>query len=298
VKIFIAGSTGLVGSALIPVLRSQGHEVVRLVRNQPKAPDEIPWNPAARGFAPAGIDGADAIINLAGENVGAGRWTAARRERIRSSRVDTTAALVGALAKLARKPAVLVNASAVGFYGDRGDDILTEESGPGRGFLAEVCQAWESRAQDAAQTGVRTVQLRFGVILSPKGGALAKMLPVFRLGLGGRLGSGKQWMSWVSLDDAVGVIGHALANPACAGPVNVVAPGSMTNAEFTAQLGAVLRRPAVLPVPATVLRLLFGTMADETLLASSRARPRILDNAGYIFRHPELALALDDLRRE
>jgi uncharacterized protein (TIGR01777 family) len=298
VKIIIAGSTGLVGSALIPVLRSQGHEVLRLVRSRPKGPDEIPWNPARRELALPAIEGADAIVNLSGENVSAGRWTAARRARIRDSRVDATATLVGALAKVMPKPAVLVNASAVGFYGDRGDDILTEVSEPGTGFLAEVCQAWENEAEAAHQSGVRAVRLRFGVILSSKGGALAKMLPVFRLGLGGRLGSGKQWMSWVSLDDVLGAIGHALVNPACTGPVNVVAPGAVTNAEFTVHLGASLRRPAVLPVPAAILRLGLGQMADEALLASTRAVPRALEDGGYVFRHPKLALALDDLRAE
>ncbi len=295
-KIIIAGSTGLVGSALIPVLRMQGHEVMRLVRSRPEAPDEIPWNPAERQLPVARIEGADAIINLAGENVGAGRWTKARRVRIRASRRDSTATLVSAMNALARKPGVFVNASAVGFYGDRGDEMLTEASGPGPGFLAEVCQEWEKEAEAAMQAGVRTVRLRFGVILSPEGGALAKMLPVFRLGLGGRLGSGKQWMSWVSLPDALGAIGHALVHSACAGPVNVVAPGSATNAQFTARLGAALRRPALLPVPAVALRLLFGRMADEALLASTRAVPRALEQAGYVFQHPELALALEDLR--
>ncbi len=297
-KIVIAGSSGLVGSALIPVLRSQGHEILRLVRSEPKASDEIQWNPARRELGLSGIEGVDAIVNLAGENVSAGRWTAARQERIRTSRVDATATLVGLLASLGRKPTVLVNASAVGFYGDRGAEILTEESEPGRGFLAGVCQEWENQAEGAGRAGVRTVRLRFGVILSPKGGALAKMLPVFRLGLGGRLGSGQQWMSWVSLDDAVGAIGHALVNPACSGPVNVVAPGGVTNAEFTTRLGRALRRPAVLPVPAMVLRAVFGRMADEALLASTRVVPRVLERGGFAFQHPELAMALDDLRAE
>lgn len=295
-KIIIAGSTGLVGSALIPVLRARGHEVGRLVRGTAKAPDEIGWNPAEHELPLGLTEGVDAIVNLAGENVGAGRWTQARLERIRSSRLDTTATLVVAMSRLARRPAVFVNASAVGFYGDRGDEVLTEQSGPGRGLLAGICQEWETQAEAAAAWGVRTVRLRFGVILSPKGGALGKMLPVFRLGLGGRLGSGRQWMSWVSLTDAVGAIGHALVDPACAGPVNVVAPGSVTNAEFTVRLGTALRRPAVLPVPAAALRVLFGRMADETLLGSTRVVPRVLEQGGYVFQHPALALALAELR--
>lgn len=291
-KIVVAGASGLVGSALVPALRTAGHEVFRLVRRAPAAPDEIPWDPAQGDLAPAALAGADAFVNLAGENVGAGRWTAARRERILRSRVDATRTLVAAMKQLRPAPAVFLSASAVGFYGDRGDEPLTESSALGHGFLPEVCLAWETHAEAAARAGIRTVLLRFGMILAGQGGALAKMLPLFRLGLGGRLGPGTQWMSWISLPDAVGAIQHALATPACVGPLNVVAPGPVPNAAFTATLARVLRRPAILPAPAWALRLAFGRMADEALLASLRVQPAALGGSGYAFQHPTLEAAL------
>jgi uncharacterized protein (TIGR01777 family) len=282
----------LVGSALVPALRASGHDVYRLVRRVPSASDEIPWNPAHSDLAPAALAGTDAIINLAGENVGAGRWTAARRERILRSRVEATRTLAAAAKQLSAAPSVFLSASAVGFYGDRGDDVLTESSPMGIGFLPEVCLAWETHAEAAARAGIRTAYLRFGMILAGQGGALAKMLPLFRLGLGGRLGPGTQWMSWVSLPDAVGAIQHALVTPACAGPLNIVAPDPVPNATFTATLAHVLRRPAFLPAPAWALRLALGRMADEALLASLRAQPAALRRTGYAFQHPTLEAAL------
>lgn len=293
-KIVIAGASGLVGSALVPALRTARHDVFPLVRGRAaSARDEIAWSPATGDIDRGGLEGADAIINLAGENLGAGRWTAARRERILRSRVEATRTLVTAIGQMASKPKVFASASAVGFYGDRGDSVLTERSGIGRGFLPEVTLAWETHAEGAAGFGVRTALLRFGLILAREGGALARMLPLFRLGLGGRLGSGQQWMSWISRDDVVGVIEHVLSDARCVGPINVVAPAPVTNVEFTAALARVLRRPAVLPAPAWALRTVLGRkLADEALLASTRAAPQRLGEVGYRFRHPAIESAL------
>jgi uncharacterized protein (TIGR01777 family) len=292
-KIVIAGASGLVGFALAPSLRAAGHEVFRLVRGRAaRAADEIAWNPATGDIDQTRFQGAGAVINLAGENLGAGRWTAARRDRILRSRVDATQTLVAGMANLARKPEVFLSASAVGFYGDRGDEVLTEASAIGHGFLPEVCLAWETHAEGATRVGVRTVMLRFGMILAREGGALPKMLPLFRLGLGGRLGSGRQWMSWVGIEDVVGVVGHALRDSRSAGPVNVVAPNPVTNAEFARALARELRRPAVLPAPAFMLRLVLGRpMAEGALLSSLRAVPERLGELGYAFRHPTIASA-------
>jgi uncharacterized protein (TIGR01777 family) len=293
-RVLVAGASGLVGRALDALLTTQGHSVVRLVR-RPVAPGEtgvVTWNPAAGELDTANLGEVDAVVNLSGENVGAGRWTAARREAILRSRIDTTKTLVAAVSKFGRKPEVFVNASAVGFYGERGEDEVTEASEVGQGFLPEVCLVWETHAEGAARAGIRTAWLRFGVVLTPAGGALAKLLPVFRAGFGGRVGNGKQWMSWVSIDDGVGAIYHALVEGRCAGPINVVAPQIVTNAEFSAELGRVLHRPAVVPVPAVVLRLIFGEMADATLLASTRALPERLVETGYAFRQPKLEGAL------
>ncbi len=291
-RLLIAGASGLIGRALTVQLARDGHEVWTLVRRAPAGPREIRWDPAAGELDPTAIAGVDGIVNLAGENIAAGRWTAARRTAILRSRVEATRTLVLALQRVPRPPEVFVSASAVGFYGDRGDELLAEDAAIGQGFLSEVCLAWETHAEGAARAGVRTVLLRFGVVLAAEGGALAKMLPVFRAGLGGRVGSGRQWMSWVGREDALRVVGHALADPRCRGPVNVVAPAAVTNAEFTAELARVLRRPAVLPVPAAALRLLFGAMAEGTLLASTRAEPRALRRSGFEFRHPTLEAAL------
>jgi len=291
-KIVIAGAAGFLGRALVPALRAAGHEVRRLVRRAAIGDDEVGWNPASGEIDEQRLADLDAAINLAGENIAAGRWTAARRERILHSRVDATRTLVGALNKLSRKPAVLVSASAVGYYGDRGDEIVAENCGIGQGFLPEVCLAWETHAEGAARHWIRTVLLRFGMILSPEGGALARMLPLFRLGLGGRLGSGRQWMSWIAREDAIRGIEHAVRDVHGAGPVNFVAPGAVTNLEFTATLARVVGRPAVLPAPSWALRLAFGQMADEAILASVRAAPQRLIESGFRFQHPELESAL------
>jgi uncharacterized protein (TIGR01777 family) len=293
-KIVIAGASGFVGGALTPALRASGHDVFRLVRGRgARAADEIAWNPAVGEIDLERLKGVGAIINLAGENLAAGRWTEARRERILRSRVAATRTLVTAMTELERKPDVFISSSAIGFYGERGDEVLTETSGIGSGFLSEVCLAWETHAEGAARLGVRTVILRFGMILGREGGALAKMLPLFRVGLGGRLASGRQWTSWVALADVAGVVGHVLRNTRCAGPINVVAPRPVTNREFAASLGRVLRRPAILPAPAWALRLAFGRrMADEVLLSSVRAAPGRLRDTGYAFQHQTLESAL------
>ncbi len=287
----VAGASGLVGRALVARLRDQGHRVRTLVRRPAETPDEIPWDPGAGKVAPEVFAETDAVINLAGENLAAGRWTTKRRDAILRSRVDTTRTLVAAVREAKRRPAVFVNASATGIYGDRGDELLTEASTVGTSFLADVCRAWEEPLT-AAPAGVRTVALRTGVVLTRQGGALAKMLPAFRAGVGGRLGSGRQWMSWITLDDLLGVIGHVLTHPACAGAINAVAPHPVTNADFTAALGRVLRRPTVFPVPAFALRLLFGQMADEALLSSARVVPKVLLDSGFEFRQGEIEAAL------
>lgn len=291
-KIVVAGASGLIGRAFVHAARAEGHTVKKLVRREARAADEITWDPAAGTLAASALEGTDAIVNLAGESVASGRWTDERRERILRSRTDATRTLVVAVGKLTRKPEVWLNASAVGFYGDRGDELLPESAPIGQGFLAEVCLAWETHAEGAARKGVRVVLLRFGTVLAGEGGALAKMLPVFRLGLGGRLGPGTQWMSWVALEDVVGAMLHALREPRCAGPFNIVSPQPVRNAEFTATLGRVLRRPAMLPAPAWALRMAFGQMADEALLASTRAEPQRLAETGYVFRQPALEAAL------
>lgn len=288
----VAGASGLVGRALGAALVREGWIVRRLVRRTPGAPGEFAWDPAAGRVDAAALAGAHAVINLAGENIAAGRWTAARRERILRSRVDATRTLVVALQAMPKKPAVLLNASAVGIYGDRGDEVLTESSGMGVGFLTEVTLAWETHAEGAARAGVRTVLLRFGMVVAADGGALGKMLPLFRLGLGGPLGGGAQWMSWIGIDDAVGAMLHALRDERATGAMNVVAPTPVTNAEFTAALGRAVRRPAVLPAPAWALRAVFGAMADEMLLASTRVAPRQLERLGYRFKQPTIDAAL------
>lgn len=291
-RILLAGGSGLVGRALEAFLQTQGHTVVRLVRRPARGGAERTWNPASGKIDPAAMDGIHAVVNLSGENIAAGRWTAARREAIRRSRIDATRTLVAAIGRSPEKPAVLVNASAVGIYGDRGDTVLAEDAGSGHDFLAEVCHAWEAEANRVADHGVRPVVLRFGVVLTPAGGALGKLLPLFNAGLGGRVGRGTQWMSWIGSDDVIGAVYHAMLEPRCVGPLNVVAPEPVTNAAFTRILAQTLHRPAVLPVPAVVLRTVFGEMADATLLASTRAVPAALLATDYRFRHPTLAVAL------
>lgn len=287
----IAGATGLLGRALTAFLRTQGHTVIRLVRRPTQAADEVFWEPAKRRLDANAVRGVDGIINLSGAGVADGRWSPERRDAILRSRVDSTRTLVEAIAAVKserQRPFVFISASATGFYGDRKDDVLDETATRGNGFLADVCEAWEREAMAAEALGVRVVRLRTGVVLTPAGGALAKLLPVFRLGLGGRLGAGKRWMSWISLDDVVGAIYHAVLDRRCDGAVNVVAPEAVTNAEFTRTLGRVLRRPTVLPVPPCVLRTALGELAEETVLASARVLPVKLQEAGYVFRHGNL----------
>jgi hypothetical protein len=286
----VSGSTGLIGSEVVTVLSAGGHGVVRLVRRLP-APGEkaVRWDPERGEVDAAGLEGLDAVVHLAGENVGSGRWTAARKAAIRDSRVKGTRLLCEALAGLARPPETLVCASAVGYYGDRGEEVLTEESPPGAGFLPEVCREWETASGPAVRKGIRVVALRFGMVLSPKGGALSRMLPLFRAGLGGVIGGGRQYVSWVALDDLPLIILHAFQHRDLNGPVNAVAPRPVTNREFTEALGKALSRPTPLPVPAFALRLAVGgEMADALLLSSARVVPKRLIDTGYTFLSPEL----------
>ncbi len=291
-KVLITGATGFVGSPLVDLLTQAGDQVVRISRRSAPGKDSIQWNPAAGRLEAASLEGADAVVHLAGESIAAGRWTAAQKARIRDSRVLGTRLLAESLARLSRRPKVLVSASAIGYYGNRGDERLDESSASGTGFLPEVCREWEAAAKPAADCGIRVVQLRIGLVLAPGGGALAKMLPPFQMGVGGIIGDGRQYMSWIALNDLVAVIRHALITGNLAGPVNAVAPQAVTNREFTKTLGHVLGRPTILPMPAFAARLAFGEMADELLLSSARVEPRNLLASRYVFRHPELESAL------
>ena len=292
-KIAVSGASGLVGGALVRELEASGHDCARLVRRAPRNPDELEWRPE-RGLAePAAVRGFDALVHLAGESVAGGRWTAARRRRIRASRGPATRRLVESLSTIEQPPRAFVCASAVGYYGDRGNEPLDEDSSPGDGFLATVCRDWEAAASTAATVCERVVVLRFGVVLSTRGGALPRMLAPFRLGLGGRLGSGRQYVPWIHLDDATAAIRRLLAQGE--GPVNLTAPEAVTNADLTRALARVLRRPAVFPAPRPALLAAFGAMARETLLASARVVPARLLAGGFAYRYPTLDSAL---RRE
>lgn len=292
-KILMSGASGLVGTALTKSLEADGHEVNPLVRySTAYGAKEIEWNPARYSIAMSRIEGFDAVIHLAGESIAEGRWTDEKKKRIRDSRVKGTQLLSESIASLATPPRVFLSASASGYYGDRGDEILTEASQPGDDFLADVCVAWENATRDAAEKGIRTVNLRFGIILAQDGGALAKMLPPFRMGVGGRVGDGKQWMSWIALEDVVAAIKQALEDEALHGPVNVVTPNPVTNAEFTKTLGRVLSRPTIFPIPAFGVRLAFGELADALLLASQRVEPAKLKQVNFEFRYPRLEEAL------
>ncbi|MFN0181955.1 MAG: TIGR01777 family oxidoreductase [Gemmatimonadales bacterium] len=288
----VTGASGLIGRAVGAMLTGAGHQVIPLVR-RPPGPGERRWDPGAP-VDPATFAGVDAVIHLAGENIAAGRWTAARKAAIRSSRLAGTASLVEAIRHAPTKPTAFVSASAIGFYGDRGDQPLTERDGAGGGFLGELAVAWEAPTLPLADLGVRVATTRFGIVLSPAGGALEKMLLPFQLGLGARLGSGRQWMSWISIDDCAAAIIHALL-AGLTGPINLTAPEPVTNGDFTRALGGVLHRPAVLAAPAPVLRLALGELADEGLLASARVLPRVLLDSGYRFRHPTIGEALRHL---
>jgi uncharacterized protein (TIGR01777 family) len=290
----VSGASGLIGRALIASLLETGHRVTRLVRRPARA-GEISWDPESGNLDPADLEGIDAVVHLAAENVGA-RWTARRKQRIRESRLRGTRLISEALGRR-RGPATLVSASAIGVYGHRGDDVLTESSGPGDpgDFLVATALEWEASTEPARRAGVRVVLPRFGVVLSPEGGALARMLLPFRLGVGGRLGSGRQWMSWVSIHDVVGAIKHLLVDTSLNGPVNVTSPEPVTNRDFTRILGRVLKRPTVLVVPAFALRLAYGDMAQSTLLSSARVLPEKILRSGFRFRHPDLETALRHL---
>jgi hypothetical protein len=290
-KVLVTGSSGLIGSALMPALRGAGHTVVRLVRARP-GPGSARWNPDEGSLDPGALDGVDAVVHLAGENIAAGRWTPARKARILDSRVRGTALLARALRELNRKPKIFLSGSAVGFYGNRGDELVDESSVRGHGFLADVCAQWEAAACPAADAGIRVVTVRTAVVLSSAGGALRKMLPPFRLGVGGPVGPGTQYMSWIAIDDVVGAIQHLIAADSVVGPVNLAAPNAVTNREFTKTLGKVLGRPTLFRVPTFAIRLALGEMADEMLLTSIRAQPTRLTASGYRFRYSELEAAL------
>lgn len=296
-KVLISGATGMVGTALSEELRGAGHEVTTLSRSKPSSGDTVRWDPSRRSVDSSRLEGHDAAVHLAGESiVGSNpvteRWTPQKKARIMDSRRQGTTFLAETLAKLSEKPKVLVSASAVGYYGDRGNELLREDSGPGSDFLAEVCKAWEASADAAREAGIRVVHPRIGIVLSTQGGALGATLPIFKLGGGGKIGSGRQYWSWVALDDLVGSIRHALENEAVEGPMNVGSPNPTTNAEYTKVLGEVLGRPTFLPLPAPAARLMLGEVADALLLASARMEPAKLEATNYEFRHPELEGAL------
>ncbi len=296
-KILVTGSSGLVGTALVRALGRDGHMVCRLMRPESAANEEVKdgfnvaWNPATGELGGAGV-GPDAVVNLAGASIADGRWSAERKQVLRSSRIGTTRALVEALAKMNVRPSVLVSASAIGIYGNRGDELLTEESKVGTDFLAELARDWEAEVLKAEALGIRVVLARLGIILSREGGALAKVLLPFKLGAGGRLGSGQQWMSWVTLDDVVGILRMAIEKVAVRGAVNVVAPQPVKNAEFTKMLAKALHRPALFPAPGFALRLALGEMADALLLSSQRVAPQRVQQAGFRFAHADLTTAL------
>ncbi len=290
-KVAVTGSTGLVGRSLVGLLRAKGDVVVRLVRHGDPAADEVTWDAVTGAVNENHLAGVDAIVHLAGENI-ATRWSGKVKTAIRDSRVKGTDAIARIAARLPRKPDVLVCASAIGLYGDRGDEVLDEDAAPGKGFLPDVCSAWEAAAAPARDAGIRVVHVRIGVVLSPLGGALEKMLPPFKLGLGGPIGNGRQWLSWISIGDVCGALRHAVVTPSLAGPVNAVAPNPATNRDFAKTLGKVLHRPALAPLPGFVAKLALGQMAEDLLLASTRVAPKKLQASGFRFEHPQLEAAL------
>ncbi len=295
-RILISGASGLVGRSLAQLLRANGHQVARLVRpGTSPEPGDVRWDPPAATIDMDVMEGVEAVVHLSGASIAAGRWTSARKAELRSSRVDTTRVLVDALARLRQKPRVFVCASAIGYYGDRGDEVLTEASDGGTDFLALLARDWEAEAVRAQHAGIRTARLRFGVILASEGGALAKMLAPLRWGMGGRLGSGRQWMSWIVLQDAIEIARNAISDERYSGAVNVVAPYPVRNAEFTRIAAGVLERPAIFPAPAFALRLALGEMAQPLLLASERVQPARLAELGYSFRFESIEPALRSL---
>ncbi|MEX5632018.1 TIGR01777 family oxidoreductase [Parafrankia sp. FMc2] len=299
-KVAVTGSSGLIGSALLPALQADGHEVVRIVRRPPGDASEIRWDPAAGMLDPTALRGVDAVVNLAGAGIGDHRWTSGYRQRLRSSRIDGTRLLAETLAGLSPAPRVLLSGSAIGWYGTAAGSAaaaLDESAAPGDGFLAGLARDWEAATTAADQAGLRVVHLRTGIVLSARGGMLPRLLPIFRLGAGGRLGSGRQWLSWISLIDTVGALCFLLGAEEVRGPVNLVAPHPVTNAEFTTALAQALRRPAVARVPRAALRLALGAFADEGVFASQRLTPAALLGAGFAFTHPDLASALSEALR-
>jgi uncharacterized protein (TIGR01777 family) len=292
-SVAMTGSTGMVGGSLAQVLSTGGYPLRHFGRSKPEFGDDfVSWNPAEEPLPADTFEGIEAVVHLAGENISEGRWTAEKKRRLRDSRIESTRAIAENLAKLPKRPKVFVCASAIGYYGNRGDELLNEDSAPGDDFLAELCRDWEAACQPARDAGIRVVNLRIGVVLSARGGALAKMLLPFRLGLGGVVGSGTQYMSWVALDDLVGIIVHAVHDENLSGPVNAVAPNPVTNREYTKTLGRVLSRPTIVPLPAFAAKLAFGEMADALLLSSTRVEPSKLLAEGYAYRTPTLEEAL------
>lgn len=292
-KIIISGASGLVGTALTKTFRADGNTVVHMVRSDgPCSPGDIRWDPPSAQVDVPALEGADVVVHLSGASISDGRWTPARRALLRSSRIDSSRVLVDSLARLQRKPAVFLSASAVGYYGNRGDEALTEASEPGGDFLSLLARDWEAEVSRATAANIRTVMLRFGVILDAHAGALPQMVRPFRFGVGGRIGTGRQWMSWIALEDVIAIIRFSIANAQMNGPVNVVAPKPVQNAEFARTVGHVLHRPAIVPAPAFALRLAFGEMADVLLLGSQRVHPEKILAAGYSFHFEDLESAL------
>lgn len=295
-KILVSGSHGLVGKALINALTTDGHEVLRLVRrSRSVGAPEVEWHPNQGQIDAEHLEGFDVVVHLAGESIASGRWTENKKRAIRESRVKGTTLLSETLARLSRPPSVFLCASAIGYYGDRGDELLTEQSAPGKDFLSSVCLEWENATKPALEKGIRTISTRFGIILDPEGGALAQMLTPFRIGVGGKVGSGKQWMSWIALDDVVNGLKFLIADKRVQGPVNFVAPNPVTNEEFTKTLGRTLSRPTIFPVPAFAARLAFGELADALLLSSQKVEPSVLEDNGFLFSWPTLEPALQHI---
>jgi uncharacterized protein len=294
-NILISGSTGLIGSELSSFLSRDQHRIIRLVRRANAGTNEVSWDPDKGILDPQSLERLDAVVHLAGENIASGRWTEKKKQRIRESRINGTRLLAQSLSRLFEPPKVLVSISAVGYYGDRGDELLNEESNPGSGFLPDLCRQWEAATEEVIIRGIRVVIPRVGMVLSPKGGAMERMLPIFRLGLGGRIGSGRQYMSWIALPDLVGIICYAIQTPSLHGPVNSVSPNPVTNIDFSQALGRALSKPAPFALPAFAARFAFGEMANEALLASTRVAPTRLIQSGYKFQFSELDGALRHL---
>jgi uncharacterized protein (TIGR01777 family) len=295
-RILISGASGLIGSALTRAATAAGHTIVPLIRRQ-GSPSSVRWDPEAGTIDGAGLEGSDAVVHLAGESIASRRWTAAQKARILDSRIKGTQLLSSALAKMNRRPSVMISASAVGVYGDRGDEKLTEAAPPGSDFLANVCREWERATSAATSAGIRVVNLRTGIVLAKEGGALPKMVTPFKLGVGGKIGSGNQYMSWIDLEDEAQVILHCIQKESLQGPVNSVGPSPVRNAEFSKTLGRVLSRPSLFPLPAFMARLVLGEMAEGLLLSSQRVEPTKLLSSGYVFRHTNLEESLRRILR-